>query len=80
MDDRLPELIAAFEEGKPFLSEEGWQSSVWQPLTTIRLPTGIITACDPLIPPLSRPFERVVPTGAYPMHVAIAEHRGYKGQ
>lgn len=66
--------ISAYLEEDAILPYSGTPATVEvREIGRLRLPTGKIVACDPLVyPGHTPPFTRTVPTGTYPVRIAIA--------
>jgi len=67
-----PAFTIAFEDGGRAVSSFGDVRFYRQPLGELYLPSGRIAACDPFVDPEVAPFARAVPSGRYPVDLAVA--------
>ena len=71
-----PAFTIAFADGARAASSFGDVHFYRQPLGELYLPSGRIAACDPFVDPEAAPFARRVPSGRYPVDLAVARFDG----
>ena len=71
-----PAFTIAFADGARAASSFGDLRFYRQPLGELYLPSGRVAACDPFVDPEVVPFARVVPSGRYPVDLAVARFDG----
>jgi hypothetical protein len=71
-----PACTIAFADGARAASSFGDVRFYRQPLGELYLPSGQIAACDPYVDPEVTPFARAVPSGRYPVDLAVARFDG----
>lgn len=68
-------LALAFADGRKLRKGSfGELTLVQNPIGALILPTGRLVACDPFVSPESEPFNLAVPTGKFPVALAIADY------
>ncbi len=69
---KLPDFSKLFVEGKEVATEIGRVVLRVKPAGDLKVTSGRVVACDPLVSPDVEPFDRRVPAGAFPVLLSVA--------